>query len=170
MNLKINLDSPHIKLKGLGGYRIEVLKSELNIHSIADLLHFIPNRYVDRRTFHKINTLGASNTEVQIIGEIIDVEKIRSASGERLKATFSDDTGNLELVWFKGISYTQKKLKPNEPFVVYGKLNQFGGSLSIVHPEIESLSTFKRKGTHGILPIYPSTEKCQKAGVSSVFL
>lgn len=170
MNLKINLDSHHIKLKGLGGYRIEVLKSDLNIHSITDLFHFIPNRYVDRRKFYKINTLAESNAEVQIIGEVTDFQKIRSASGERLKATFSDETGNLELVWFKGISYMQKKLKPNEPFVVYGKLNAFGGTLSIVHPEIESLSTFKRKGVNGILPIYPSTEKCQKAGVSSVFL
>ena len=104
MNLKINLDSHHIKLKGLGGYRIEVLKSDLNIHSITDLFHFIPNRYVDRRKFYKINTLAESNAEVQIIGEVTDFQKIRSASGERLKATFSDETGNLELVWFKGIS------------------------------------------------------------------
>ena len=115
MNLKINLDSPHIKLKGLGGYRIEVLKSDLNIHSIADLFHFIPNRYVDRRKFYKINTLAASTAEVQIIGEINDIQKIRSASGERLKATFSDETGNIELVWFKGIGYMQKNSNQTNP-------------------------------------------------------
>ncbi|MDP2058361.1 MAG: ATP-dependent DNA helicase RecG, partial [Flavobacteriaceae bacterium] len=87
--------------KGVGTARAEVLRSELGIYCGLDLLQFFPNRYVDKSRFYKINELIASGMEVQIIGRIIHLKTIGQKRGSRLVATFVDETGQMELVWFR---------------------------------------------------------------------
>ena len=68
------------------------------------MLNLYPNRYIDRtRYYYKINELQNSNSEVQIIGKVIHLKTVEQGKGRsRLVATFVDDTGQMELVWFQG--------------------------------------------------------------------
>ncbi|KHE68163.1 hypothetical protein HMPREF9074_09299, partial [Capnocytophaga sp. oral taxon 329 str. F0087] len=91
-------------LRGVGKQRAELLKSELGIEQYQDLLNLFPNRYIDRTKFYKINELQNNNAEVQLIGKIVNLRTVASAQQKqaRLVATFVDETGQMELVWFKG--------------------------------------------------------------------
>ena len=70
------LQTPIEYLKGIGPNRANLLKQELNIFTFQDLLHFFPNRYIDRSTFYKIKDLPKNTSEVQIKGKIIDFKMI----------------------------------------------------------------------------------------------
>src|SRR5690606_41122802 len=115
--------------------RADVRKKEMCIFVYEDLLHLFPNRYIDRTRYYKINQLQpAFNTEVQIVGKIIHIKVVEQKKGKRLVATFVDDTGQMELVWFQGYKWIKENLKINEPNVVFGKVNQVGGVYSMHHP------------------------------------
>ena len=163
------LHTPINYLRGVGNQRAELLKTELSIYEYQDLLNLFPNRYIDRTKFYKINELQNNNTEVQLVGKIVNLRTVESAhqKGTRLVATFVDDTGAMELVWFKGLKWLRESLKINEPYVIFGKLNFFGGTFSMPHPEMDLLSEFKKAGHSSIQPVYPSTEKLAKRNITN---
>ena len=156
-------------LRGVGAQRAELLKTELGIYEYQDLLNLFPNRYIDRTKFYKINELQNNNAEVQLVGKIVNLRTVESAhqKGNRLVATFVDETGTMELVWFKGLKWLRDSLKINEPYVIFGKLNFFGGTFSMPHPEMDLLSEFKKTGHNSIQPVYPSTEKLAKRNITN---
>ncbi|WP_315031874.1 ATP-dependent DNA helicase RecG [Capnocytophaga leadbetteri] len=156
-------------LRGVGKQRAELLKSELGIEQYQDLLNLFPNRYIDRTKFYKINELQNNNAEVQLIGKIVNLRTVASAQQKqtRLVATFVDETGQMELVWFKGHKWISDSLKLNESYVIFGKVNHFGGVFSMPHPEMDLLVDFNKAGHSNIQPVYPSTEKLTKRGVSN---
>ena len=156
-------------LRGVGKQRAELLKSELGIEQYQDLLNLFPNRYIDRTKFYKINELQNNNAEVQLIGKIVNLRTVASAQQKqaRLVATFVDETGQMELVWFKGHKWISDSLKLNESYVIFGKVNHFGGVFSMPHPEMDLLADFNKAGYSTIQPVYPSTEKLTKRGVSN---
>ena len=156
-------------LRGVGKQRAELLKSELGIEQYQDLLNLFPNRYIDRTKFYKINELQNNNAEVQLIGKIVNLRTVASAQQKqaRLVATFVDETGQMELVWFKGHKWISDSLKLNESYVIFGKVNHFGGVFSMPHPEMDLLADFNKAGHSNIQPVYPSTEKLTKRGVSN---
>ena len=156
-------------LRGVGAQRAELLKTELGIYEYQDLLNLFPNRYIDRTKFYKINELQNNNAEVQLMGKIVNLRTVESThqKSNRLVATFVDETGTMELVWFKGLKWLRDSLKINEPYVIFGKLNFFGGTFSMPHPEMDLLSEFKKTGHNSIQPIYPSTEKLAKRNITN---
>ena len=165
MNL---LKTPIEYLKGIGPQRADLLKKELGIFVYEDLLHLFPNRYIDRTRYYKINQLQpAFNTEVQILGKIINLKVVEQKRGKRLVATFIDDTGQMELVWFQGYKWIKENLKINEPYVIFGKINLVGGTFSMPHPEMDLLVDHKQNIQTAMQPVYPSTEMLTKKGVSS---
>ena len=97
-----NLQTPIDYLKGVGPNRADLLRSELGIHTYQDLINLFPNRYLDRTKYYKINELQRNSAEVQIVGKITGFKEITQKRGKRLVATFQDDTGKMELVWFLG--------------------------------------------------------------------
>ena len=121
------LQTPIAYLKTVGPTRAKLLKEQLGIHTYQDLLHFFPNRYVDRTQFHHINQLEASQAEVQIVGVITQIETITQKKGSRLVAKFLDNTGAMELVWFKGAKWIKESIKTNTPYVIFGKISVFQG-------------------------------------------
>ncbi len=141
--------------------------SELGIKNCNDLLHFFPFRYIDRTRFYKINELLDTNSEVQILGKIISVKSVAQKKGSRLVAKFTDGTGTIELIWFKGQKWIKDALKTNEPYIVYGKLNFYKGNFSIPHPEMELEREAKKKIRSKLQPVYPSTEKLQNKNVTN---
>lgn len=163
------LETPIEYLKGVGPQRGDLLRKELNIHKYGDLLQLYPNRYIDRTRYYKINELIPSiNTEVQIVGKIIHIKTVEFGKGKkRLSATFVDDTGEMELVWFQGIKWIRESIKINVPYVIFGKLNSFNHQFSMAHPEMELLDEHKASLRSAMQPVYPSTEKLANKGITN---
>ncbi len=145
-----------------------MLRKELGIHKYQDLVNFYPNRYIDRTKYYKINELQNSNAEVQIIGKIIHIKTVEYGKNQkRLVATFADETGKIDLVWFQGFKWIQENLKLNDPCVVFGKCALFGSTFSMSHPDIESIDEHKQGLQSAMQPVYPSTETLGNRGVTN---
>ena len=153
-------------LKGVGPERSRLLKEELNIKTFQDLLHFFPNRYIDRSQFHPINKLPQNNSEVQVKGKITNIKYVQQKLGKRLIASFEDETGCIDLVWFRGYKWIQESLRLNQSYVVFGKINWFKNQASIPHPEMELENDFVKGVKAAFYPIYPSTDKLINKGIS----
>lgn len=165
MNL---LDTPIEYLKGVGPQRGDLLRKELNIHKYSDLINLYPNRYIDRTRYYKINQLASNNSEVQVIGKIIHIKTVEQGKAKtRLVATFVDDTGEMELVWFQGHKWIRESLKVNVPYVIFGKVAQFGATFNMAHPEMELVDEHKASLRSAMQPVYPSTEKLANKGISN---
>ncbi|MBQ0739990.1 ATP-dependent DNA helicase RecG, partial [Aquimarina celericrescens] len=115
------LQTPIDYLKGVGPTRATLLRSELGVHTYQDLLNLFPNRYLDKTQYYKINQLQRNSAEVQIIGKIVHLKTVEQKKGKRLVAKFIDDTGEIELVWFKGHKWIRENIKLNTPYVIFGK-------------------------------------------------
>ena len=153
-------------LKGVGPERARLLKEELNIKTFQDLLHFFPNRYIDRSRFHPINQLPNTNAEVQIKGVITSIEYVQQKRGKRMVAHFQDETGSMQLVWFRGYQWLRDSMRLHEPYVIFGRINWFKGQASMPHPEMELEHVFQQGVKAAFYPIYPSSEKLINKGVS----
>ncbi|MGY0392151.1 ATP-dependent DNA helicase RecG [Bizionia sp. KMM 8389] len=165
--MSTNLQTPIDYLKGVGPNRAELLRKELGIHTYQDLINLFPNRYLDRTKYFKINELQRNNSEVQVIGKIIKFEEIAQKRGKRLVATFQDETGTMELVWFRGQKWIRENLKRNTVYVIFGKTNWFNGKFSMPHPELELLKEHQSGLRSAMQPIYPSTEKLNNKGITN---
>ncbi|MDU8886869.1 ATP-dependent DNA helicase RecG [Yeosuana sp. MJ-SS3] len=165
--MNTNLQTPINYLKGVGPNRADLLRSELGIHTYQDLINLFPNRYIDRTRYYKINELQLNNAEVQIIGKITKVEEVGQARKKRLVATFKDDSGIMELVWFRGHKWIREYLKFDEQYVIFGKVNWFNGRYNMPHPEMELLEEHEKNLRSAMQPIYPSTEKLSNKGVTN---
>ncbi len=154
-------------LKGVGPSRAELLKKELGIFTFQDLANLFPNRYLDRTQFYKISQLEKNNAEVQIIGKLTQIKTISQKNKKRLIAKLEDDSGSIELVWFKGHKWIKENLKLNNLYVIFGKTNWFNGQFSMPHPEMETLKTYEKKLRPVMQPVYPSTELLSSRGISN---
>ena len=140
---------------------------ELGISTYQDLINLFPNRYIDRTRFYKIAQLQPSKAEVQIVGQITGFKELGQKRGKRLVATFRDETGVIELVWFRGHKWLREQLKTHTDYVIFGKLNLFNGVFSMPHPDIELKTDYDKSLSKAIQPIYPSTEKLANRGISN---
>ena len=163
----MNLSNPIYYINGVSNVRASLIGTELGLSSINDLLHFFPYRYIDRTKFYKINELIDNNSDIQIIGRITSLKTIQQKKGSRLIGKLQDETGAMELVWFKGHKWLKDAIKINTPYVIYGKLNHFKGIFSIVHPEMDSLEDYKKKLQTKLQPVYSSTDKLVNSGLSA---
>jgi ATP-dependent DNA helicase RecG len=155
-------------LKGVGPSRGTLLRKELGIHKYGDLLNFYPNRYIDRTRYYKINEIQNNVAELQIIGKIINIKTVEFGKGrKRLVATFVDDTGQMELVWFQGHKWVRESLKINEVVVIFGKCTSFNGVHNMAHPEIELWSEHEKSLRSAMQAVYPSTETLTNRGVTN---
>ncbi len=153
-------------LRGVGTSRADLLKTELAIFTYADLLQHFPFRYEDRSQFHIISKLTEDMEAAQIKGKIRSIQKIGTGRKQRLVVEFSDHTGTIELVWFQGVNWIEKKLRIDGEYVVYGKPTRFGSKFNFSHPEIDLLTQANAQ-TGGFRPVYSLTEKLRKKFIDS---
>ena len=163
----MELSSPIYTISGIGYKRGEVLTAEAQIVTIEDLLNYFPYRHVDRSKFYHISECTEKMPYIQIIGEILQFEYVGEGRASRLTATFSDGTGTIELVWFKGTKYIEKNIKPRTKYIVFGKPGRFGSKINIAHPDIELYSDMNLRRSTGIQSMYNSTDKMKKNYLSS---
>ena len=77
---------------------------------------------------------------VQLRGTVRRMDMKGEGRKKRLVVRFRDDTGVMELVWFQGATWIEKKLELGVEYLVYGRINSFNGKISIPHPEIEPIT------------------------------
>ncbi len=132
-----------------------------------DLLNFFPFRYVDRSIVHKTkDAAGLTDINVQFKGKITGFQKFGERRKERLVAKFIDETGSIELVWFKGIKWLEKSLQIGQEYTVFGKISSFGSKINIVHPDLELKEDAKVIAAK-LQPVYHSTELLTQRGLNS---
>jgi len=160
------LDTPIDFLKGVGPLRSDLLKKELRIFTYGDLLMHYPFRYIDRSKIHTIAELRESMPNIQLKGKIIKFEEKGQKRAKRLIAHFQDETGIVELVWFKGARWIRSSIKLHTEYIVFGKPSAFKGNFNIVHPEMD-MQEENQQFTAGLQPVYHATELLNAKGLSS---
>lgn len=165
--MKSFFDTPVEFLKGVGPQRGDILKKELHIFTYNDLLHTFPFRYVDRSKFFRIADIKDDAAWIQVKGKITNVTTAGEKRSMRLIATLRDETGTIELVFFKGIKWIAETLQTGMEYVIFGKPSEFNGKYNFVHPEMDP-SVLKPDAINITLqPFYSSTEKCKFRGLDS---
>jgi len=145
-------------LKGVGTAKADALRKELGIFTYIQLLQHYPFRYVDKTKFHKIKDVKEEGEYVQIKGILRRINSIGDGRKRRMTGVFRDDTGMIELTWFKGLSWVQN-LQVGMEYIAYGKPTIYKGKVSIVHPDLTLLTEAKKNSASTLEPVYPSTDK-----------
>ena len=170
-------------LPGVGPKRAALLQKELNISTLEDLLRLYPFRYIDKSSFTRICDARPDMAYIQIRAKVLRVDlfgagqQTMSQSGEDLKFNtvkrmsvwVGDGSGEMEMVFFKGIKWMHEKLKPGLEFIFFGKPTVFGTRMNIVHPEVDALTAEKLQMAGAgarMTGVYPSTEKLKNAGIT----
>jgi len=153
-------------LRGVGPIRAELLRKEINVFTFSDLLHYYPFRYTDRSQVHKIADLKEDMPYVQLKGKIIRFREKGQKRSRRLIADFQDDSGILELIWFKGIRWIKQGVKINKEYLVFGKPTSYQKRINIVHPEIDVIDG-EEVGLSPLQGVYHSTQKLNSKGLNS---
>jgi ATP-dependent DNA helicase RecG len=161
------LDTPIEYLKGIGPQRAEVLKKELNIFTYRDLLTYYPFRYVDRTKFSTIREISDELQYMQIKGIIDSLEIVGAKQAKRLVVIFRDNTGIIELVFFKGYNWVAQKLQVGKEYVVFGKPSAFNGKFNLAHPDIDPVTNEFLSQQSAFQAVYNSTEKLKVRGLDS---
>ena len=154
-------------LTGVGPKRAELLGRELGIRTFGDLLYHFPYRYIDRSRFYRISEISSQLPYIQVRGRITSLEVAGPKYRKRLIAGFTDETGQIELVWFQGISWIRETLKTDREYIAYGRPTLHGRKISLVHPELEEAEKFEKQPGGGLQALYSTTEKLKKNYLSS---
>ena len=155
-------------LPGVGPKRAELLRKELEVSTVGELLRVFPFRYIDRSSFVRIADARPDMAFVQMRAR---VQRVDVHDGKRMSVWISDGSGEMEMVFFKGIKWMHEKLKPGSEFIFFGKPTAFNGRLNIVHPEVDNVPTGSTAQagaavTGTLTGVYPSTEKLKNAGIT----
>ena len=119
------MSQPIEYLKGVGPLRADLLKKELGIFTYADLLHHFPFRHIDKTKVTPIAMLHPTMEYAQVKGRLIDFQVTGIKSGKRLTAYLKDETGVVELTWFRGLSWVEKNLQQGETYFAFGRVSFF---------------------------------------------
>ena len=154
-------------IPGVGSARAEILKKELQIFNQEQMLYYFPYKYIDRSKFYKISELTSNLPYIQVVGRFLSFQEVGEGMGKRLSANFSDGTGILELVWFKGLKFVVDKYKPGTDYVVFGKPSLYGHQLSIAHPDVDPVRDAQSMPSMGLQPFYNTTDKMKSHYLNS---
>ena len=160
------LDTDIQFLPGVGPKRASLLKKELAVETVGQLLRLYPFRYIDRSSFVRICDIRPDMAYIQIRAVVLRSEIIDS---KRLSVWISDGTGELETVFFKGMKWMSEKLKPGTEFIFFGKPTAFNSRINLVHPEVDSIPAADTPQTNSaatMTGVNPSTEKLKNGGIT----
>ena len=171
----MNMDTAIQYLPGVGPRRAELLLSELQIATVGDLLHLYPFRYIDRSRIQSIAAIHPDQAYIQVRATVLKArifakngaelppDRLKYNMASRLSVMVADETGEMEMVFFKGIKWQHSRLIPGNTFLFFGKPSLFNGRLNMVHPEVDAPDS----ATTGVLTgVYTSTEKLKNSGIT----
>ena len=161
------LDTNISYLKGVGPKRAELLQKELGVVTYQDMLNQFPFRYIDRSHIHKVSQIDNDNVYYQLIGTISDMQSYGQPRTTRITARFSDSSGSIEVVWFRGLKWIKTKFKAGQKYVLFGKASAFKNTYNFVHPEIEEYDPKTTLTGEGLQGVYNTTEKLKDNGLGT---
>ena len=163
----LDLDKRSIMyLPGVGPKKAEILQKEAGISSYEDMLFYFPYKYIDRSRFYKVAEVTGDMPYIQMKGRILFFDTVGEGRTRRLIGKFTDGTGTIDLVWFKGINYVLDKIKTGVDYIVFGKPTEFGHIYNIPHPDIDPLDQADNVA-NGLTPFYNTSEKMKKSFLNS---
>lgn len=166
-------------IKGVGPRKAELLATECNVHSVAEMLTYFPYRYIDKTKVHHISDIYQMQTEpggslpyVLLKGTFSNFEEIGSGNkrgaGHRMVGTFSDGTGTIECVWFQGFNYVKDSVKRGQEYLLFGQPKEFNHFYNIAHPELDTVKPDDDpESKMALYGMYNTTEKMKRAGMNS---
>ena len=162
-------------LPGVGPRRAALLRSELELATVGDLVRLYHFRYIDRSSVQRIADIHPDQSYVQVVGTVLKVrlyakngaelpvDKLKYNLVNRLSVIIGDDSGEMEVVFFKGVKYMHARLIPGHTFLFFGKPQAFNGRINMVHPEFDAPDNAQA----GVLTgVYTSTEKLKTGGIT----
>ncbi len=203
-------------LPGVGPKRADLLRKELGVGTVGELLRLYPFRYIDRSSMMRIADARPDMAHVQFRARVVRVDlfgngpaaawsgvngagivvptgggsaegvtgaagRVTGAAGEaagkavkfntvkRMSVWVSDGSGEMELVFFKGIKWMYERLKSGSEWVFFGKPTAFNGRMNIVHPEVDAVPAGAAAGAGAgmsMTGVYQSTERLKNSGVT----
>ena len=156
------LDSSIKFVQGVGEVRAKLLEKELGVVTMRDMLYHFPFRYIDRSRTYKVREVTEDNAAAYIQLRVRVIGKAFAGEGrkQRFSVYAADETGRVELIWFRGIKWIEKMIEPNREYIVFGRPSFFRGEFSMVHPENEIIEkALSQKRESGLQGIYSTTEK-----------
>ncbi len=165
----LELSTPVQYVKGVGPRIGEALAGK-GIHTVGDLLHYLPFRYEDRLNPRGIAELRAGEMAT-IVGEVRNSGLFRTRSMPIFQLTVGQGRAKLRCLWFNA-TYLQDKFIPGQMIALYGKVeeDQRSRELQIIQPQFEILGDPGDGGNNGaekkaaesleigrIVPIYEGT-------------
>ncbi len=159
------LDQSIAYLKGVGPLKAELLQKELQVFTVADLLWQLPFRYIDKTKFTPIAVITDDSDAVLVKGILRRVEIIGEGFKKRAVARVRDESGFIDLVWFKSLNWLEKNLEAGAEYIIYGKPQFFNTHYTIAHPEMELANEENKQQALTFAPIYNSTEKLNNKGL-----
>ena len=134
----LELSTPVQYVKGVGPRISEILAAK-GLHTVGDLLHYLPFRYEDRLNPRGISELRAGEM-ASVIGEVRNSGLFRTRSMPIFQLTVGQGRARLRCLWFNA-TYLQDKFKPGQMIALYGKVetDQRTRELQIIQPQYEIL-------------------------------
>lgn len=154
-------------LKGIGPKRAELLNKELGIVTFGDMLEYYPFRYIDKSRIHKVSEICDDTVYYQLIGTISNLQSFGSPRTTRMTAVFSDETGSIELIWFKGFKWIKDKFVRGKKYLVFGKANIFNNRFNFTHPDIEEYDPNSTLSGETLQGVYNVTETLKNHGLGT---
>ena len=166
-------------LGGVGPKRAELLRRELGIETLSDLIHLYPFRYVDRSGITPIAEARPDLASLQIRARVVsrtlygpsgsivpqDTNPIHFNACKRMSVIVEDGSGTMEIVFFKGIRWNYGRLVPGSSFIFFGKPQEFNGRINMVHPEVD-VPAEGHVTQSALTGVYPSSEKLKLGGIT----
>ena len=200
-------------LPGVGPKRAELLRKELGVGTVGEMLRLYPFRYIDKSTIVRIADARPDMAYLQVRARVLRVDLYgaagavsppvpneagvsddkKTAAGnavkfntvKRMSVWVSDGSGEMEMVFFKGIKWMYGKLRPGAEFIFFGKPTAFNGKMNMVHPEVDAVTPVPGQPTLGTMAgataggtmadgttggtmtgVYQSTERLKNGGVT----
>lgn len=154
-------------LKGVGPKKALILQKELGIFTFEDLLLCFPFRYVDKSRIHKAAEINDDNVYYQLLGTVSKIKAHGAPRTSRITAEFTDETGSIELVWFKGLSWIKTRFQTGKQYVIFGKASVFNNKFNFVHPEVEDYNPDDFTLGESLQGVYNTSETMKNHGLGT---
>ncbi len=152
--------------KGVGPARLDML-NRLGVHSIRDLLFFVPRDYEDRSRITPIKDLRVGD-KATVRARVIAAETYRGGRGRAMaRVEVADDTGHLLCQWFNARYFRADLFTPGREMIISGTVSFYRG-VQMVSPQCDPTDGGEAFSAARILPVYPLTEDLPQSGLRRV--
>ncbi|MCK9448374.1 MAG: ATP-dependent DNA helicase RecG [Bacteroidales bacterium] len=154
-------------LKGVGPKRAAILNKELGVFTMEDLLHYYPFRYIDKSRIHLVKDVQDDSSYFQLVGTVSRLQSFGSPRATRITAVLTDESGSIELVWFRGLTWVKNRFQPGKKYVIFGKANYFNRQYSFIHPDIDDYNPDDFTLGESQQGVYQSSETMKNNGLGT---